>query len=145
MLVVFPLGLFLTATVFDIVTLMSGSSVSRMVAFYTILAGVIGGLLAAVPGFVDYLSLRAPAARTATWHMALNLVVVALFVASLLLRTRWGAQWVPAGSSLPQALSIVGSLVLIAAGWLGGHLVYVHGVGVDNADVRRDERPRRAA
>jgi uncharacterized membrane protein len=38
MLVVFPLGLFLTATVFDIVTLMSGSSVSRMVAFYTILA-----------------------------------------------------------------------------------------------------------
>jgi uncharacterized membrane protein len=106
---------------------------------------VIGGLLAAVPGFVDYLSLRAPAARTATWHMALNLVVVALFVASLLLRTRWGAQWVPAGSSLPQALSIVGSLELIAAGWLGGHLVYVHGVGVDNADVRRDERPRRAA
>ena len=77
--------------------------------------------------------------------MALNLIVMAFFIVSLLLRTRWGEQWVPAGSSLPQALSIVGSLVLIAGGWLGGHLVYVHGVGVDRADVRRDERPRRAA
>ena len=145
MLVVFPLGLFFTATVFDIVTLMTGSSVSRTVAFYMILAGIIGGLAAAVPGFVDYLSLRGPAAVTATWHMALNLIVMAFFIVSLLLRTRWGEQWVPAGSSLPQALSIVGSLVLIAGGWLGGHLVYVHGVGVDRADVRRDERPRRAA
>ena len=49
MLVVFPLGLFFTATVFDIVTLMTGSSVSRTVAFYMILAGIIGGLAAAVP------------------------------------------------------------------------------------------------
>ena len=107
MLVVFPLGLFFTATVFDIVTLMTGSSVSRTVAFYMILAGIIGGLAAAVPGFVDYLSLRGPAAVTATWHMALNLIVMAFFIVSLLLRTRWGEQWVPAGSSLPAANSIL--------------------------------------
>ena len=113
MLIAFPLGLFLAATAFDIVTLMTGSTVSRVVAFYMLVAGVIGGLAAAVPGFVDYLSLRGPAARIATWHMALNLAVMAFFIASLVLRTRWGEQWVPPGSSLPQALTILGSLVLV--------------------------------
>ena len=145
MLIVFPLGLFLTATIFDIVTLVSGGTALRLAAYYMIGAGVIGGLVAAVPGFIDYFSLRGAAARTATWHMVTNLVVMAFFIASGLLRTRWGQQWVPAGSTLPAALSIVGSVLLIVGGWLGGQLVYGSGVGVDRVDARRDENWRRAA
>jgi len=144
-LIVFPLGLFLTATLFDIVTLVEGGTALRLTAYYMIVAGVIGGLVAAVPGFIDYFYLRGAAGRTATWHMVTNLVVMAFFIASALLRTRWGQQWIPAGSTLPAALSIVGSILLIIGGWLGGKLVYVFGVGVDRADTRRDENWRRAA
>src|SRR5262250_1572888 len=86
-LIVFPLGLFLTATLFDIVTLVEGGTALRLTAYYMIVAGVI-----------DYFYLRGAAGRTATWHMVTNLVVMAFFIASALLRTRWGQQWIPAGS-----------------------------------------------
>jgi uncharacterized membrane protein len=145
MLIVFPLGLWLTAVAFDIATLVTGGPTPRLVAFYLIGAGLVGALLAAVPGFVDYFSLQGRAGRLATWHMGLNLAAVAVFLASLLLRTRWGESWVPSGSSLPQALSIFGAVVLIVSGWLGGHLVYVHRVGVEDGPARRDEPWRRRA
>lgn len=145
MLVVFPLGLLLTGVVFDIASLMTGGPTPRLVAFYLIAAGIVGALPAAVPGFIDYLTLRGEAARVATWHLVLNLAVVAIFLTSLLLRTRWGEAWVPVGSRLPQALSIVGALVLIASGWLGGHLVYVHRVGVEEGLAGPEERWRRRA
>jgi len=149
MLVVFPLGLLFTAVVFDVLTLLTGSQLWRTLAFYDIAAGLIGALIAAVPGFVDYLSLRGQARTLATWHMALNLTTVALFAVSWALRTQWGSQWIPPGSSLPQGLTIVGAVVLGVGGWLGGHLVYVHGVGVEPARGARSgedlRRPGRAA
>jgi uncharacterized membrane protein len=145
MLVALPLGLFVAAVVCDILTLATGQSLWRTLAFYSIAGGLIGGLLAAVPGFIDYLTVRGPAWRIATWHMALNVVTLVIFAASLLLRTEWGTQWVPAGSSLPQALSIVAAVVLGVAGWLGGHLVYVHRMGVQPAANGRDDLARRRA
>jgi uncharacterized membrane protein len=108
-------------------------------------AGILGGLLAAVPGFIDYLSIHGPTRRIATWHMVLNVVTLAVFTASLLLRTAWGTQWVPAGSSLPQAISLVAAVILGVAGWLGGHLVYVHRMGVQPGANARDDLARRRA
>jgi uncharacterized membrane protein len=144
MLIAFPLGLFITGTVFDILTLITGSDLWRVLAFYTIAAGIIGGLAATVPGFIDYLSLSGRARWVATWHMAFNLAVMVLFGASFILRTTWGSQWVPAGSSLPQALTIIGAALLGISGWLGGSLVYKHGVGTVS-QTRDDVERRRAA
>src|SRR5262252_8322778 len=107
MLVVFPMGLFVAALVFDILAQATGNPVWRTVAFYDIAAGVVGGLLAAVPGFVDYFSLEGRR-RTATWHMILNLVVVGLFVVNWLLRTSLGARWIPPGSNIPLIFTAVG-------------------------------------
>jgi uncharacterized membrane protein len=130
-LVVFPVGLFLTALVFDVLGMLTAASIWKTLAFYVIGAGIVGGLAAAVFGFVDYLDLTGTVARTATWHMALNLTVVSLFTASWLLRTTAGERWIGAESAVPQFLTILGGLVLLVSGWLGGHLVYVHGIGVD--------------
>ena len=142
MLVVFPVGLFVAALVFDILAQATGNPVWRTVSFYDIAAGIVGGLLAAVPGFVDYFSLKSSARRTATWHMILNLVVVSLFVVNWLLRTRWGARWIPPGSNIPLIFTAVGVVILGVSSWLGGHLVYVQGVGVERPP--RDESiPRR--
>ena len=145
MLVVFPIGLFVAAMVFDIVAATTGNPVWRVVAFWDIAAGIVGGLAAAVPGLVDYVSLNGRARRIATWHMLLNVVTIALFVVNWLLRTTWGAQWIPPGSNLPMLLSILGVLLLGVSGWLGGHLVYVEGVGVERAHADDRFSRRRAA
>src|SRR5688572_6966759 len=118
MLVVFPIGLFVAAFVFDILALTTGHGVWRVVAFYDIAAGIVGGLLAAVPGFVDYFALRGAARRTATWHMILNLVLVGLFSVNWLLRTTWGAQWLPPESNVPAILTGCGVVILAVSGWL---------------------------
>jgi uncharacterized membrane protein len=63
MLVVVPLGLWVAALVFDAIAALSGNSLWRALAFWNIVGGIIGALVAAVPGFVDYRGLQgAPAA-----------------------------------------------------------------------------------
>jgi len=149
MLVVFPLGLLLTAVVFDALTLLTDAPIWGTLAFYNIAAGIVGGLLAAVPGLIDYFSLSGRARRLATYHMLVNVATLLLFAVSFLLRTQWGTQFVPPTSSLPEALTIAGALLLGIGGWLGGHLVYVHRVGVEPEDrgqaATGDARRRRIA
>jgi uncharacterized membrane protein len=113
----------------------------RTVAFWNIGAGVIGALLAAIPGFVDWLSLTGRAARIGTYHMVLNLGAVALFAINWFVRTR-----VNGDSPWPLVLSVVGIVGIAVSGWLGGELVYVHRVGVEeDEDVRAAARQRRVA
>jgi uncharacterized membrane protein len=56
-LVVYPLGLFSAAVSFDVLYLVAGNPVFPTVSFYMIAVGIIGGLLAAVFGFIDWLAL----------------------------------------------------------------------------------------
>ena len=138
MLVVLPLGLWIAALAFDIVYAITSAPVWRTLAFWNIAAGIIGALLAAVPGFVDYLDLDGRARRIATYHMVLNLAAVALFAVNWYVRTR-----VPANSSWPLVLSVIGVVGVIVSGWLGGELVYRERVGVE--EEPRSERYRRVA
>ena len=113
----------------------------RTAAFWNVGAGVIGALLAAIPGFVAWLTLTGRAARIATYHMILNLAAVAIFAINWFIRTR-----VAADSPWPLILSIVGVVGVAISGWLGGELVYVHRVGVEEEDDRRAAaRQRRVA
>src|SRR5947208_15829629 len=131
MLVVVPLGLWMIALVFDVIHAFTGSPAMRTAAFWNIGAGVVGALLAAVPGFVDWLGLTGRAARIGTYHMLLNLAAVAIFAVNWLVRTRVGAD-----SPWPLVLSIVGVIGVAVSGWLGGELVYAPRVGVDDAEDR---------
>jgi uncharacterized membrane protein len=129
MLIVFPLGLLATAVAFDVIGLVRDGIWNTM-AFYMIAAGVLTGLVAAVFGLIDYLAIpRGTRARyIGTLHGVGNVVVVALFAASWLLRR-------PAPSDPPaEALifSFLGVLIATATGWLGGELVDRLAVGVDD-------------
>ena len=128
MLVVFPIGLWVFSLVSDFIFVTGvGGPVWSTIAAYTMAGGLIGALLAAIPGLVDLLSIHDPQAkRVGVTHMTLNLVVVALYAVNLWLRLGTDT-----GTALPMVLSIVAVMMLGISGWLGGELVYRHGVAVD--------------
>jgi uncharacterized membrane protein len=129
MLIPLPIGLWVFALVADIVAAVTDKPQWWTVAFYCIGGGVVGALLAAVPGFIDLMSMQDPQARrTGFLHMGLNLAAVVVFALNFFMR--WGAPELGG----PIWLTVLGNAIISASGWLGGELVYRHGVGVD---VRR--------
>ena len=142
MLVPLPIGLFVFSLICDVIS-RSGAQgpIWSDMAFFAMAGGVIGAFLAAVPGIIDFISLLGSGERRvrtiAATHMSINLAVVALYVANLYLRTR------PAPlSGASFALSLLAIVVLLISGWLGGELVYVHGVAVaEEPTAELIERP----
>jgi uncharacterized membrane protein len=130
MLVGLPIGLWVFSLVADMIFLFGwGSPVWKIVSWYTVGGGIGGALLAAVPGFIDFLSISDRRARTiARAHLTLNIISVSLFALS------FGLRFMSPLGALPVAVSGVGYLVLAVAGWLGGELVFVHGMGVEAAE-----------
>jgi uncharacterized membrane protein len=130
MLVAFPLGLFATSLVFDIIDAAGGGASFSRAAFYMIAAGIVGGLAAAVFGGVDWLAIPkgTRAKRVGAVHGIVNVGVVALFIVS------WGARYAdPDAQTAPAVvLSAVGVLLSVASGWLGGELVDRLAIGVDD-------------
>jgi uncharacterized membrane protein len=130
MLIVFPLGLLATAVAFDIVGLVKGDASWFNLSYWVMAAGIIGGLLAAVFGTIDWLAIPSGtrANRIGLYHGGLNVVTVLLFAASWWMRAE-GAQR-PTNAAL--GLGFLGVLLALVGGWLGGELVERLGVGVDN-------------
>jgi uncharacterized membrane protein len=130
MLVTLPLGLLGTAVVFDVLGLLGNDSGLATASYYMVAAGVVGGLLAAVFGLWDWLAIPAGtrAKRVGALHGVGNVVVVALFALSWLLR-RGQADYEPEG--LAFWLGLVAVLLALVTAWLGGELVERLGVGVD--------------
>lgn len=128
MLIVFPLGGLGAGILFDIVGLVSGGGRWHDIAYWVMLFGIISGLLAAVFGLIDWLGIPGGtrAKRVGAWHGGGNVLVVALFALSLLLR--WpNTEQPPAFAVL---LSFLGFGLAGVTGWLGGELVDRLGVGV---------------
>jgi uncharacterized membrane protein len=129
MLVPLPIGLWIFAFVCDLVPRVGwGGPGWSQAGFYALGAGIAGALLAAVPGLIDLRSLRdARVRKIGLTHMTLNLAAVGVFGLSFFLRLGGGV----AGSGLTFALSALGIALISVSGWLGGEMVYVHGVGVE--------------
>lgn len=132
MLVSIPIGLWIFSLVADLVLMNGGNPAWATVAFYCMGGGIVGALLAAVPGLIDLVSLPAGPRSTALAHMGINLTVVALYVVNFWMRT--GAPDKP-GSLV--WLSLVSVLLLAVSGWLGGKMVYEHGVAVNTDGTPR--------
>jgi uncharacterized membrane protein len=97
MLIVFPLGLLATAVVFDVVGLSKGDASWFGISFWMIAAGIVGGLLAAVFGLIDWWAIPSGTRGKAIglWHGVGNVVVVLLFIVSWFLRRPDPANPVP--------------------------------------------------
>lgn len=126
-LIPLPIGLWIFSLVSDLIFKFGfGGSVWNDVAFYTLAGGIVGALIAALPGFVDLVGITNPKTKSiAIWHMLLNLLAVGVFAVDFWLRMSR-----PAGDTLPIILSVVGVVLITITGYLGGEMVYVRGVAV---------------
>ena len=142
MLIPFPIGLLVFSLIADLIYLWRGNPVwENYIAFYTLLGGIIGAAAAAVPGLIDWATLTDPATvRVANWHARVNIIGLLIFIASFYLRTTSGATWIVGMPTLPIVLSCIGVIGLAVAGYLGGELVFRHGVAVD----ARSSSPQKA-
>lgn len=130
MLIVFPLGLFATAVVFDLIYLAGGGPTMEVVSYWMIAAGIIGGIIAAPFGWIDWLAIppRTRAKSIGLWHGAGNVLVLLLFIGSWIVRHNQ--------PDSPAVLAFVFSFVSVPlallTAWLGGELVDRLGIGVDD-------------
>jgi uncharacterized membrane protein len=140
MLIPFPIALWIFSLASDLIYLFGfGGAVWKDIALYTMAGGIIGGLAAAIPGYIDYRSLSDPViVRVAQMHMVINVGLIVLFTSNTGLRILNGPE-----ALLPVLLSVLGVAALAVSGWLGGELVYVQGVAVQ--PEREPTAPKRRA
>jgi uncharacterized membrane protein len=130
MLVPFPLALWTTSFATDVLFFFYRNSSLRLISKFMLAAGCLGAVAAAVPGIIDWLSIRKPEVKVvANWHARLNIGALLIFALSLYFRTRSGAL-LTYGVKIPFFLSLLGMILIGISGWLGGELAYRYGVGV---------------
>jgi nitrite reductase/ring-hydroxylating ferredoxin subunit/uncharacterized membrane protein len=94
---------------------------------YMEMAGIVSGLVAAIPGIIDYIFTVPPASSAksrATKHAILNVIMLILFATALIVRKDEPV--------LGVVVIELGALILMSiAGWHGGTLVHRNQIGID--------------
>ncbi|HXS55974.1 MAG TPA: DUF2231 domain-containing protein [Hanamia sp.] len=132
MLIAFPVA-FYTGALACFIAFSSNHNIFWFKAGYVAnVAGVIMALVAAVPGFIDWLYIPSDskAKKTGVFHLVCNVVALLLFAINLwMLKDKWNADNPAVGDAL--VLTGAGFVLTIVAGFLGWTLVQTHHVGVD--------------
>lgn len=138
MLVPIPIGCWILSFVCDLTFVLgAGATHWATVSFWSMLVGILGAIAAAVPGVLDMLSLNGTPKKIALTHMGLNIGIVLLYAMNFGMRVNGGGI-----AGLPLAFSIAAIVLLAVSGWLGGQMVYVHRVGVDDPErIREGAKP----
>ena len=143
MLIVYPFAFLTGAFGFSAAAAASKKHELRDVAGHLIPAGIVAGLVAAVPGIIDYLTVVPPQSSgkdRARKHALLNTTGLGLFTASWLLERRGRRR------TTSLFLQGLGTAVMSVAGFLGGTLVSRNQISVDHryANAGRWQEERRA-
>ena len=138
MLVHFPSALLPVSVIFDVLGFFSNDQVFASSAFYTLAAGLIGGMGAAVFGAMDFyrLSPTHEAWSKAGLHAVLNILWLCLFTILLGLRIKHYPQ-IELATPIELIISIAGVLGLIFSNFLGGDLVFHHRLGVHEKERKK--------
>jgi uncharacterized membrane protein len=126
MVVPIPIGLLSAAVVSDIAFAITRDGFWARASRWLLRGGLLGGLVAAPLGAIDFRSIRAARTPGGQAHAAGNLTIMALTGLSLLLR-RGSPGRVP---PIAMVLSMLAGAMLAVTGWLGGELSYREGIGV---------------
>jgi uncharacterized membrane protein len=137
MLIPFPIVCFIGALISDILFASTRDSDWSGGSVWLLGAGLLTGVAAALAGFIDYRGdARIRRIGQARRHMVINSGVMLLEAINFVLRFGEGPPAVHSGLWL----SLLSVALLAYSGWLGGELVYRHGVGVRDFPI--DQVPR---
>jgi uncharacterized membrane protein len=128
MLIVFPLGLLGTAAIFDAIYLGTLNRTWSTVSFWMLVAGLIGGVIAALFGFIDWLNIPAKTRAKSTGLSHAIVMDIALILFAVGLYLRWSTPETPA--TIATMCSFAGLVFALVGGWFGGELVERLGVSV---------------
>ncbi|WP_256973367.1 Rieske 2Fe-2S domain-containing protein [Rhodococcus sp. NCIMB 12038] len=119
-LVTVPIGAWVSAGFLDVL----GGNSARPAAAKLVGLGALAAVPATLTGASDWADTLGAERRVGAVHAASNYAAIASYLASWTARRR-GRHGVGVG------LSVLGAGLLGVSGWLGGHLSYAAGVGVD--------------
>jgi len=128
-LVSFPIAFLIGTLVFDLLAKFTGNDQFWKTGYYLEIAGIATGLLAAIPGIIDYLFTVPPKSsgkKRATKHGLVNVSQIILFFIALMMRRNEDVN-----SNVVIGLEVAGSILIFIAGWLGGTLVYRNQIAVN--------------
>lgn len=130
-LIPFPIAFLTGALLFDAAGVVLDQPALWTTGSHLALAGVIGALLAAVPGAIDYFRTVPPQStgkQRATRHALVNITATILFAGAWLARR--GTDGAPGLPIL--GLEAAGTVLLMMGGWMGGVLAFRNQIGVDH-------------
>jgi uncharacterized membrane protein len=131
MIVHFPMAFLIGAFLFDVAAVLGGP-VPWAIGGYLLVAGLFAGMIAALPGIVDFMMSVRPAGgrpvATAIRHAILSMGSLIAFAGASFLRGELTAA--PAATAL--WVEFVGVVLLATSALLGGNLVVRDLVGVND-------------
>jgi uncharacterized membrane protein len=121
-LVMFPLGLFSMAVLFDLATLGGGPSILGELAYWNIVAGMVGGVAVAIASAVDLMFVPngTRAKRVGVFQGLANMGVLILF--AVILMVRMGTPDRTAGGGL-FFIELLALGAAVFGAWYGGEIV----------------------
>lgn len=138
MAVVFPTAFLLATPATDLAFWWSGDPFWALASFWLAGAGFVLGVIAALLGLAEFMLIKAVRRQVAAWTHFIT-AVTTLALAGANVQLRWGD---PLDTVLPWGLfvSLVTAFMVAVAGWLGGTLVFGHGVGTYVHEHNRQDR-----
>lgn len=132
MLIAYPVAFYTATLVCYIVYNANHNPFWFKVAVVANIAGAVTALLAAIPGFLDWIFIPAAvkAKKTGAYHMLCNVIALVCYGATAWLQCpKWNDPNPDASGAI--ILTAIGFILTLIAGFLGWTLVQKHHVGVD--------------
>ncbi len=134
-LVMFPLGLFTMAVIFDAGDVLGGPAILGALAYWNIVAGLVGGVLVVLAGAIDLTFVRnARAKRIGVLQNLMHMGVLILFTVLLMLRMQSPDRVAGGGLLIVEVVALIAAFV---GAWYGGELVNRPGVTAAYAPAGR--------
>jgi uncharacterized membrane protein len=132
MVVHFPIALLTTSVVFDLLSMRWRHKSFQDAGFYTLIAGLLGSAVAVLTGAMaeELAEDKGIPESVLEIHEALGYATLLFFIGLLALRLLMRWKLIREIPALYLAMGVVGIVILSAAGYFGGSLVYDYGAGV---------------
>lgn len=139
-----PAALLLVAVLFELTSLILRKPALRVVGFWTLVIGAVGGALAVISGLQaeEHIAHGEAVHRVMETHETLGLTTLGIFAVVAIWRILRETRMAGAERAVVLALSLVGTGFLLATASYGGRLVFDHAAGIPTPVLEEEMHER---